>query len=180
MQIFLSTGNTTQTLEVTANTSFSAFQEQVSAVSGMDLSMTTLSHNGLVMSDLSALENESTVFVSAPLLGGKRKKKVYTTKKKNKHIHKKEKLATLKLYSVKGGDVVRNRKVCPMSPECGPGVFMSKHYDRYYCGRCQLTLKLDPETIKANKAAMEAKKLAGPTEVAVVKKEEKGKKGKKK
>lgn len=143
--------------------------------------MSTLSLNGLVMSDLSALEEESTVFVTAPLLGGKRKKKVYTTKKKNKHRHKKEKLATLKLYSVKGGDVVRNRKVCPMSPECGPGVFMSKHYDRYYCGRCQLTLKLDPETIKANKAAMEAKKNAAPVEVKEVKKDEgKGKKGKKK
>jgi small subunit ribosomal protein S27Ae len=148
----------------------------------MDLSMTTLSHNGLVMSDMSSLEQESTVFVSAPLLGGKRKKKVFTTKKKNKHIHKKEKLATLKLYSVKGGDVIRNRKVCPMSPECGPGVFMSKHYDRYYCGRCQLTLKLDPETIKANKAAMEAKKLASENEATkgAVKDEAKGKKGKKK
>ena len=144
----------------------------------MDQSMTTLSVNGVVMGDLAGLEEESTVFVAAPLLGGKRKKKVYTTKKKNKHRHKKEKLATLKLYTVKGGDALRNRKVCPM---CGPGVFMSKHYDRYYCGRCQLTLKLDPETIKANKAAMEAKKNAAPVEV-VAKKEEagKGKKGKKK
>ena len=69
-----------------------------------------------------------------------------------------------------------------MSPECGPGVFMSKHYDRYYCGRCQLTLKLDPETIKANKAALDAKKAAGPVveeKKEVVKKDDKKKKGKK-
>ena len=145
----------------------------------MDLSMSTLSLNGVVLTDLSALEEESTVFVNAPLLGGKRKKKVYTTKKKNKHKHRKEKLATLKLYSVKGGDVLRNRKVCPI---CGAGVFMSKHYDRYYCGKCQLTLKLDPETIKANKAAMEAKKAAAAVEGAkdVKKDEGKGKKDKKK
>ena len=44
--------------------------------------------------------------ISVKLLGGKKgKKKNYTTKKKNKHKHRKEKLATLKLYSVKNGKV---------------------------------------------------------------------------
>jgi len=52
--------------------------------------------------------------MTLPVEGGKKKKKVYTTKKKNKHKHIKEKLATLKYYSVDGsGKVVRNRKTCP-------------------------------------------------------------------
>ena len=28
-------------------------------------------------------------------------------------------------------------------------VFMAKHLDRHYCGRCAFTLKLDAEAIKA-------------------------------
>ena len=116
-------------------------------------------------------------------MGGKKgKKKAYTTKKKNKHKHRKEKLATLKLYSVKNGKVQRERKV---SPECGPGVFMAKHWDRLYCGRSHLTLKLDPATIKANLAALEAKRAAKGAEkveekVEQKKDDKKGKKGKKK
>ena len=142
--------------------SLEQLKEEVSQLTGLCSDMLSLSQSGLCLENLLGLEENSQVFVSVPLLGGKRKKKVYSTKKKNKHKHKKEKLATLKLYKVTPTEIIRNRKVCPMSPECGPGVFMSKHYDRYYCGRCQLTLKLDPETIKANKAAMEAKKAAAP------------------
>jgi len=37
---------------------------------------------------------------------------------------------------------------------------MAKHWDRLYCGRSHLTLKLDPATIKANLAALEAKRAA--------------------
>ncbi len=32
---------------------------------------------------------------------------------------------------------------------------MAKHYDRYYCGKCHTTLKLDPATIKANLAKLQ-------------------------
>ena len=78
--------------------------------------------------------------------GKKKKKKNYTTKKKNKHRHRKEKLATLKFYTIdKNNKITRLRKVCP---ECGPGCFMAKHFDRHYCGRCHMGLKLDPEAIK--------------------------------
>lgn len=59
---------------------------------------------------------------------------------------------------------------------------MAKHLDRHYCGRCQFTLKLDAEAIKA---AQEALKLRGPKKAAAPKAEEKedkkaGKKGGKK
>jgi small subunit ribosomal protein S27Ae len=52
---------------------------------------------------LALLEN-TNVYVTSELNGGKKKKKkkVYTTKKKNKHIHKKTPGATLSLYTVDG------------------------------------------------------------------------------
>jgi small subunit ribosomal protein S27Ae len=51
-----------------------------------------------------SLNNNSNLFVTADLDGGKKKKKkkVYTTKKKNKHIHKKLPGLTLSLYTVDG------------------------------------------------------------------------------
>lgn len=45
------------------------------------------------------------------------------------------------------GNVTQNRKTCP---SCGPGVFMAQHWDRYYCGSCHTTIKMDAETIKKN------------------------------
>lgn len=29
---------------------------------------------------------------------------------------------------------------------------MAKHWDRYYCGSCHCTIRMDPETIKKNEA----------------------------
>ena len=87
------------------------------------------------------LETESTIDALVALDGGKRKrkKKVYTKPKKVKHVHKKVKLAFLKLYKVDdAGKVTRLRKECP-APECGAGVFMANHFDRHYCGKCGLT-----------------------------------------
>jgi small subunit ribosomal protein S27Ae len=51
-----------------------------------------------------ALFENSNLYVTADLDGGKKKKKkkVYTTKKKNKHIHKRIQGLTLSLYSVDG------------------------------------------------------------------------------
>ncbi len=56
-----------------------------------------LTHNGQILSDLSTLEELDTVYMTLPVEGGKKKKKVYTTKKKNKHKHIREKLATLRV-----------------------------------------------------------------------------------
>ena len=92
----------------------------------------------------------SNIYLTADLDGGKKKKKkkVYTTKKKNKHIHKRVKMSIYSLYSVDGkGNVTQQRKTCP---SCGPGTFMAQHWDRYYCGFCHTTIKMDPETVKKN------------------------------
>ncbi|CAE7771327.1 ubl-1 [Symbiodinium sp. CCMP2592] len=54
------------------------------------------------------VEEESTIFLSAELSGGgkKRKKKTYTKPKKIKHKRKKVKLAVLKFYKVDSNDKV--------------------------------------------------------------------------
>jgi ribosomal protein S27AE len=98
----------------------------------------------------STLFENINVYLTSDLDGGKKKKKkkVYTTKKKNKHIHKKIPGLTLSLYSVDGkfssylgkGNVTQTRKTCP---SCGPGIFMAQHWDRYYCGSCHTTIKMD-------------------------------------
>eukprot|EP00434_Breviolum_minutum_P001581 symbB.v1.2.001398.t1/scaffold75.1/size348941/4 len=95
----------------------------------------------------SGLEDESTVFVNLELEGGgkKRKKKTYTKPKKIKHKRKKVKLAVLKFYKVDSNDkVTRLRRECPHE-NCGPGVFMAMHFNRYYCGKCSLTYMIKKE-----------------------------------
>ncbi|KAI6220839.1 Ubiquitin-like domain-containing protein [Aphelenchoides fujianensis] len=70
----------------------------------------------------------------------KRKKKVYTTPKKIKHKRKKVKLSTLKFYKIDDDDnITRLRSECN-AVSCGGGVFMAKHKNRLYCGRCHQTL----------------------------------------
>lgn len=138
-------------------------------------------------SNFSLLDENSNVYVTGDLDGGKKKKKkkVFTTKKKNKHIHKRVKLAVYSLYSVDGkGAVTQQRKTCP---SCGPGTFMAQHWDRYYCGFCHTTIKMDAETIKKNeeimkkkKAALEAEKKAKEKEAADKAPAGKGKKDAKK
>jgi len=40
-------------------------------------------------------------------------------------------------YEIKEGKVERKKKVCP---RCGEGTFMADHGDRWYCGKCKLTI----------------------------------------
>ncbi|GJN40600.1 hypothetical protein PR202_gb29843 [Eleusine coracana subsp. coracana] len=67
--------------------------------------------------------------------------------KKQKHKHKKVKLAVLQFYKIDDGSgkVTRLRKECP-NAECGAGTFMANHFDRHYCGKCGLTYVFNKET----------------------------------
>merc|ERR1712080_402936 len=108
--------------------------------------------------------------------GGKRKKKIYKTAKRIPHKHVNVKMRALKYYSIQGNGEVKNTlKLCP-EEICKGGVFMSNHWNRCYCGKCQLTL------IKEN-APKEPpkKKVVAKVEEAVEEKKPagKGKKGKK-
>ena len=67
---------------------------------------------------------------------GKKEKK---TRKKGKRARKGRKHSSLsvnKYYEVKGDSLKRNRDFCP---RCGPGVWLSKHKERLYCGKCGYT-----------------------------------------
>ncbi|KAE9556682.1 hypothetical protein FO519_000088 [Halicephalobus sp. NKZ332] len=88
------------------------------------------------------IEELSTLDVELRLLGGgkKRKKKVYTTPKKIKHKRKKVKLPVLKYYKVSDDGAIERLRVECTSANCGGGVFMAKHKDRHYCGKCHSTL----------------------------------------
>ncbi|KAI0566975.1 ubiquitin-40s ribosomal protein s31 fusion protein [Gracilaria domingensis] len=83
----------------------------------------------------------ANIFALARLRGGgkKRKKKTYTKPKKIKHKHKTVKMAVLNYYKIDSdGRIERLRRECP-ADVCGAGVFMAKHEDRVYCGKCSLT-----------------------------------------
>src|SRR5579862_9166078 len=61
------------------------------------------------------------------------------SQRKNVLMIFREKLATLKYYSVDSdGKIQRLRRECP-SETCGAGIFMAFHKDRQYCGKCHTT-----------------------------------------
>jgi ribosomal protein S27AE len=93
-------------------------------------------------------------------------------------------LMVIPIFYLGKGTVTQQRKTCP---SCGPGTFMAQHWDRYYCGFCHTTIKMDAETVKKNeeimkkkKAALEAEKKAKEKEAADKAPAGKGKKDAKK
>src|SRR5271156_5081653 len=58
-----------------------------------------------------------------------------------------EKMATLKYYSVDSdGKIQRLRRECP-TEGCGAGIFMAFHKDRQYCGKCHTTCILSCQQV---------------------------------
>jgi small subunit ribosomal protein S27Ae len=153
--------------------SVSSLRGQVALESGLSAEQVRLLYGGLVLSDeLSfaayGISAESTIHVALALDGGakKRKKKVYTKPKKNKHKHIKNKLGILKCYKVESdGSVTRVLEQCQR--DTCVGSFMAKHYNRHYCGKCTTTYMIKgmegvaPPKPAAKAAAPEAAAAAG-------------------
>ncbi|EIE85382.1 hypothetical protein G6F46_006247 [Rhizopus delemar] len=147
MQLFVkSLAGNTLAFEVAPSASVENVKAMIAAREGIDASFQCLSFAGKSLQDSQSIsmygvQDNSTLHLNAELLGGgkKRKKKTYTTPKKIKHKRKKVKMAILKYYKVdESGKITRLRRECP-NATCGAGVFMAKHKDRQYCGKCHLT-----------------------------------------
>jgi len=73
---------------------------------------------------------------------------------KGKRVRKGRKHETIKIwkkYELKGDTFTRKNNFCP---RCGGGVFLSKHKNRLYCGKCGYT---SISSAKAMEAKQEAK-----------------------
>lgn len=76
-------------------------------------------YQGAILKSLDALTENSNIYATGDLDGGKKKKKkkAFTTKKKNKHIHKKIKLLPLSLYAVDGNTIFIQVKEISLNKE---------------------------------------------------------------
>jgi small subunit ribosomal protein S27Ae len=145
MQIFVNCLGDTKCFNVGAD--IEVLKSEIQKEFGIENNINLYSFCGKIenLEELSELNNqtvEALIEVLGGGKGGKKKKKVYSTPKKNKHRHKNTKLMALSYYAIKkDGTVERVKKLCEQESCKEQGVFMANHWNRYYCGKCHHTLK---------------------------------------
>ena len=145
MQIFVNCMGETRCLQLSSAVTIENLASQVQTEFGVDVPVELYTATSK-LAGISELNPESTIFALVDVIGGGKKKggkkrKAYTTPKKNKHKHVNVKLQALNYYAIKGdGSVERTRKLCEQETCKGKGIFMANHWNRYYCGNCALTL----------------------------------------
>jgi len=142
MQIFVNCLGKTKCVEYTQGEDIEQFCERVQNEFQLEESVACY-NNSMKIEELSANLENTTVEALIEVLGGKKKKKSYTTPKKNKHRHKNTKrMHVLSYYTIKDDGVVEQVKKMCHKPICkGKGIFMAPNANRYYCGKCAYTLK---------------------------------------
>ena len=177
MQIFVNCLGETKLIKLSDCTDLLALEKRVACEFDITNSVALYRTSARLNSVDELAEGETVSAVVSVIGGGKKggkKRKAYTTPKKNKHKHKNTKLMALSYYAIKGdGTVERTRKLCEQDTCKGRGIFLANHWNRYYCGTCSLTL------IKKDAPKEEPKK-AKPVQAKQAKAEDDGKKKKKK
>lgn len=178
MQLFINCQGETRCVQVSASATVEQLVQVVQQEFSVSHELALYSASGRVLSLGDQSEN-STLFAGVELIGGGKKRggkkrKAYTTPKKNKHKHKNVKLQALSYYAFNKDQVERVKKLCTQDTCRDKGIFMANHWNRYYCGNCHLALE------KLNAPKEEPKKVkAAPVKVEAVK-EDAAKKGGKK
>lgn len=145
MQIFVNCMGETRCLQFNSTSTVDQLSSQIQTEFGLETPVELYTASSK-LAELSELNADSTVFALVDVIGGGKKKggkkrKAYSTPKKNKHKHVNVKLQALNYYAIKGdGTVERTRKLCEQETCKGRGIFMANHWNRYYCGNCALTL----------------------------------------